>query len=620
MIRVSAPLSNAKVAIQVLYDINNKFNSSIQTLYNINNKFNSAIRVLSDVNNFINTCKSILSNINNKINTKKLVLNNINNDVRFIRSWQVPGDAGFQSRGKEYIKVYIGGVEQTDVDVDSININKSLNSAHTAFFELGRAYDASKPAMEALVLIKYDNWTLYRGYIVSINPSDKPDTITINCNDEYWLENRTKKYFFVGHKPTDNKEKYYNTIQTALSTECGLSVDVGNFVPQTINNFGVGEADTVSSLIQATGNYGFYYDVSGTKILWRAGEGSVIDLEAQSLGTNIGLYQIIVHKIRDTIEGLINKLRVQMGEKVIRSFNNEGGSRTYTGYRYRHFSVYLHADWYSRYEVLSKNSSTGYGWDNHKPEDDDLYKDVFKKYTIPYLDRTLSSWSDRRPPILEVYNPGGWWGGIYSGRPKTVLDEGFTIDYENRIVTLNEPQYLWRVDKYNRFISIRAPLLKLTLWKKDYYTHTEDPSDDPETDVSNPLMFFTDKMGSYSTTIMNDLDLSSLTIQEGGDYYDENNEFQHVPSWDDTEFAGDYADWQLSKTCDRKISGTINITLDAACFYDIDLRKRIMINNVLSSSCNITSIRYNISTFTVTLQIENSRNYKRTISLQSRGE
>jgi len=116
------------------------------------------------------------------------------------------------------------------------------------------------------------------------------------------------------------------------------------------------------------------------------------------------------------------------------------------------------------------------------------------------------------------------------------------------------------------------------------------------------------------------LELTSLSIQEGLVYNDtEGNEIV-IPSWDDTDFAKDFADWELSKVCDEKISGSIDITLDTFLFYGIDLSKRIMIDGVIDSPLNITSISINTSTFIVTLKLETIRNYERTVSLQSRGE
>jgi len=609
-------LSNSKIVIEILYNINQKINSALEVLSNINNKINTSIREILDINNFINTCKRTLSDISNDIRTHGSTLKNINNDFRYIAAWQIAGSAGTQSLGKTYIRVYFNSIEQTDIDVDSINISKNLSSAHTATFDLGRAYDSTKPTMEAAVQIKYNNWILFSGYITSISPAEDPEKIRINCQDEYWKQNKSNVYYHVGHKPTDDKELYYETISEALSAQHGVSFGIGNFTPQVLDNFAVGKSDAISNLIRESGNYEWFYDVDGTKKLWSAGEGSSIELERQTLGQNIHLYNVINHSFDESVDNLVNKYRVQMGDKVTRKFNDTGGTRTYTGYHYSAFESFLHPAWDSSYEVLSRNSYDGYGWDYPDPDDATEYAAVFKKYEIPYLDSELSSWSDRYPPYIEVYGPSGFIYGYPIGR----ITDGFTIDYENKLVIFSEPTYIFYWNSAGEPAGIRTPALKLHIFKKNYYTYTLNPSDNPETDISNPMMFFTDKMGDYADTIIKDLNLSTLSIQEGGTFIDNEGNEILVPSWDDTAFALDYANWQLSKTCDKEIRGTITITLDTLCFYNIDLSKRIYINGITEDTMNITAINYNLSNFTVSVTLENSRHYNRSQSLQSHGE
>jgi len=610
------------------YDISNDFRISGAELDDIDNDFRMVgtfvradiindfrmietpptITVTDDIYNLFNMVGSILNDVTNDIRTQKEEINDITNDFRMIAAWQIPGDVGFESLGKEYIKVYIDDVEQTDVDVNSVVINKELNSAHIASFDLGRAYDSTKPDTKATVEIKYNEWTIYKGYVVNISPADSPESIRINCNDKYWLRNRTKKYFHVGHKPQDDQELYYDTPKLALSTECDFSVAIGNFVPETIDCFGQGESDCISSLIQESGNYGWFYKEDETKKLWEGGKGSIVNISPQTLGTNINLHQIIRHQFDDAISGIVNKFRVQMGEKIVRTFDDDGGAKTYSGYRYSNYNTFAEPAWDSNFENT-------YGSINDTVSKNDMYV----KYRLPYLDSQLESWTDRYPPKIELYNPGGR-SYISFGRVIGELTEGFTIDYENGLLILDAPLFNYNVDGDGNVISVRRPNIKLYLFKKIYYSFTASPSEDPETDVSNPLMFFTDKMGSYSDTIIENLELTSLSIQEGLVYNDtEGNEIV-IPSWDDTDFAKDFADWELSKVCDEKISGSIDITLDTFLFYGIDLSKRIMIDGVIDSPLNITSISINTSTFIVTLKLETIRNYERTVSLQSRGE
>jgi hypothetical protein len=498
-----------------------------------------------------------------------------------------------------------------------------LDDTHTASFDLGRVYDSSKPDMEALVEIKYNDWVIYKGYIVNISPTDSPESIRINCNDKYWLRNRTKKYFHVGHKPQDDKDLYYNTIKEALSTECDFTVDIGDFIPKTIDCFGEGESNCISSLVQSAGNYAWFYKEDETKKLWEGGKGSIVNIDPQKLGTNLNLHQVIRHQFKDDIEGIINKFRVQMGEKTIRTFDSDGGTKDYAGYTYRSYIGYAQPEWTGSFE-------SAYG---STPVDSEGNKDVFVKYSLPQLDSDLESYTDRFPPKVELYQPGSHPYGFSSGE----MTEGFTIDYKNKLLIFDKPIFAYTLDANGDVAVVRRPGVKLLLWKKTYYSFTSTPSEDPETDVSNPLMFFTDKMGTYPTTIIGDLELTDLSIQEGYTYYwwrapgyEKGVHYpfpggikeveEHVPSWDDTEFAKDYANWELSKVCDKKVSGSIDITLDTFLFYCIDLSKRIMIDSVIDNPLNITSITINTNTFIVTLNLESIREYKRTVSLQSRGE
>jgi len=386
-------------------DILAKVNFVQPIITNINNNFISVIKIIKNVNHYFNMALLQILNINNDIRIHKSELFNINHDIRFIHSWQKSASFGFQSLGKTYIKVYINNIEQIDVNIDSIDIYKNLDSTHTASFNLARQYDSTKPVMESEVEIKYHIWTLYKGYITLISPTGSPEAIKINCQDEFWKQNKTNTYFQVGHKPADNKELYYNTIQEALNTELSINFGIGNFIPQTINCFSVGKSDSISTLIQECGNYSYFYDIDKLPKLRIAGEGSIVNIERQELNKNIGLYQLLEHEFNEDISSIVNKFRVQMGEKVSRRFNNTEGSKNYIRLN-RYYEAYAVPDWNSDMEVLAKDSGDGEGYDKHNPGNDFLYKDVFKKYNLPYLDPELESYTDYRKPEIIVISSG----------------------------------------------------------------------------------------------------------------------------------------------------------------------------------------------------------------------
>ncbi len=594
------------------------------------------------LNRFSMSYEGDLVDIDNRIRMAHEPTYDITNDFRMLHSWQVPGDAGFQSLGKEYIKVYINGSADDDVDINSVTITKSLNVSHIASFNIGRPYDTiNKPTIEHEVEIRYygENWTnyclLYKGYITEIVPGDSPESIRINCQDKYWLRNREQKYFFVGHNPQDDRELYYNTISAGLSA-CGASFGIGEFIPQTMNLFGRGESETITSLVENSGNYAWFYDVDGSKKLWTAGQGSIINLERQELDKNIGLYQVLKHFFSESVTNIINKLRVTMGDRVIRRFNDYGGNKEYSGARYFSWVGHPTPKWDSTYERVAtvdyepptEDVPAGVGTSGvfrHNKEENGNYQDVYVKYKLPGLNFAWESWSDRFKPQIKIESPfpSGWKSPIPFGR---VITEGFTIDYLAGEIVFNQRVYLYKEDTEGKITDIKTPIINVFLYKKEYYSETDDPSDNPQNsgDITSPLVFITDKMGTYTETIWDSLQLTGLGIQVGGwrvtGYDDDDNPIEELtPSWNDTAFAQDLADWQLSDTADKKIKGSIDLTIDAVCYYGIDLTKRIMIDNVLEDSLNIQSISYNLSNFTVTIELENERYYKRSVSLQSRG-
>jgi len=576
----------------------------------------------SHLNNYFSMFKQITEDLENDVRTLGLNIEDLKNDVRFLQSWQKPGDAGFQSLGKEYVKVYIDSVEEINVDIDTLSIVQNLGTAHTASFILGLAYDStSKPTVDSEIEIKYNIWTLFKGYIVSLAPGDSPDNVLVNCRDEYWKQNRTNKYFRVGHQPQDNTELYYNTIAGALSSELSWSPGIGNFVPENIDCFGMGSSDCITSLITQCGNYDWFYHVnknSGTisKKLQIDGSGDIINIERQSIGKNIKLYQLIKHQIYESIENIVNKFRVQMGNFTTRIFNSTGGKKEWSSWEYKTHLITLTPGWSPLYENMGVLS--------HSVESNANYKDVFIKYNIPIPKAIWEEWSDTFPPQLYITVPfGGLWK--LSTGAQELLNSGFTVDYGNASIFFNQRVYMYQADEdTGELTDIRAPLVQVFIAKKKYYSSTDSPSTNPETTISNPLMFFTDKMGSYSDTIMKNLELSQFSIQSGGWYQsgvtDEGHViYSYIPSWNDTVFAKDFANWQLSKNCDKKINGTIELTIDTICFYDIDLSNRIMINGVLENALNIKTINYSFGSWMATITLQNGREYQRTASLPSHG-
>ena len=637
--------SDIRIVKQELKDLSNKISTTKGEVKDLNNDFRSCIEVIKNINNAFSMVKATISDINNDIRTKALSRNDIKNDFRMISAWQQPpaGAVGFQSAGKKEVKVYIDDVDQTDANIDSISITRILNGASTASFDLGRAYDDTKPSQKSVVTIKYKDLKLYEGYITDITPTDSPEAIKISCQDEYWELNKDKKYFFVGRKPEDSEDYYFETINDAL-TDLGLSTDIGNFVPQSMDEYGQGHSEAITDLVSNTGNFAWYIDPNGNKVLHKEGKGNIINLEAQSLGTNLGLYQVIRHSLSESIADIINKYRVQMGAKTIRkstdSYNqddayglgNNSNEHTWLSF----YSGFAEPVWDSSLEDLANASVTGYGFDYQDPNEE--YKDVFRKFKLPGLSSKRASWSNLIPPVIKTYTGSSYWG-----EDVHFTTEGFTIDYQGLveyesiggetsyyitpIITFSEPQCEYILNNDGEVTSLKRKQIRLYLTQEKRTTYNSpdnpaiNPDDEPTEDTdNNPLMFYTEKMGTYPETIIGTLNLSNFSIQEGFTNVNPlTGEVTYVPSWDDTEFAKEYANWQLSKTCDIKTQGSIDVTIDAYLYYGIDLNKRIKINNVVDP-INIKSITLNFSSFTATINVESCREYKRTENYEYKGE
>ena len=617
--------------IQEIDDVDNKINISAQIIEDVDNKFSTVKEELDDILQKINTAElelddvrmafhsaylADLSDVDNKINTRARSLNDITNDFRMRLSWQVAGDLGIQSLGKEYLKVYFDNVEITDVDIDSIKISKKTGTSHTSNFDLERAYDDTRPDLEATVLIKYNDIIIYKGYITSIAPTDTPEKIQINCKDKYWLDNRNKVWFDIGHQPSDDAELYYYTISEGLSS-LGIGFGIGTFIPQAMGLFGTGRSDAISAMVQNCGNFDWYYDENDNKRLWTANGGSIINIEPQELDSNLELYQVLSHDMTESAEDVENKLRVQMGDQIIRHPGSQGETRTYTSRIIGVSRVRAVPMWSSGQEIFSRNA--GKGFDYH-PESS-AYADVFKKFKI--INPTLDSWTDYKPPVVEITRPFGAGISVPSAKDG-VLKEGFSVDFKEGILTLSDPLYYWTTDSSGKIKKLYSPIVTLIVYRQTYVTRTETDADTPEIDITNDLMFFTDKIGTYPTTILGTLNLTGLSIQNGGTYSSHTSDstlvYDSTPSWNDTNFAHDMAYWKLSETADKKLEGKIKITLDASIFYGITLNKRIMVDGMLDSPLNITSLTYNMNDFTVDIEVESFRYFQRTVSIPSHGE
>jgi len=624
--------SDAQIVNRITWQVFSHANIRVNAVHKINNKVSFLTSISNKVNNYFSMFAITVKKCNNTFAMRAQGLYKCRNDFRMLLPHQIvtpPAPPStppsglphtptplplpvYQSFGKTYIHVYIDSVEQTDVDVDSITITKELNNAHTASLLLARPYDADLPDIESLIEIKYNTWTLYRGYITIITPTDNPECVRLECKDEMWKQNKNRVYFLVGHKPktSPTAQTFYKTISDALSA-LGIG-GIGNFIPQTINAWGKGKSEAVTELVTSAGNFNWFYDVNGSPVIETDGAGSVISLEAQDFDTQLNLHQVLNQSFKYDASSVINVFRVQMGNYVDR-----GGNQQFAGGDYATFTFDVTPTWDASKEILADGDHVYYDF-RYPPKNDTSFEDVHRKFqlydleTDPTATNSALHWTDRYAPVVSIepamFNYNNNIGnniGI-----SEVITEGYTIDYKNKTITFNKPVYQFATDAYGQIISIKSARISVMMIAEYLF---------PQLTVGSPLSFDTPKMGDYPTTYNGDIALSGLNIQVGKFYMGEDKLLHYIPAWNDTAFARDLAMFQLSKICNEKIDGTIDLTLDAVCTYDIDLSKQIVIPGIMETALNIRSMSYRLSDFQVTLHLDRGYNYQRSVSLQSRG-
>jgi hypothetical protein len=411
----------------------------------------------------------------------------------------------------------------------------------------------------------------------------------------------------------------------------GITTNIGNFIP-TNSSYTGEKANVISSLIQDCGNFGWFITPFGIKTLWRAEEGDIVNLERQTIGRNLTIYQVLNHNINESsAANIVNKYKVIMGDDVVPGYNNE--------FRFA---------WVDQ-EYIQYNQE----WiDKYRPEKG-MFSENQRKYisSIQWLDRRTENDGEAYETYIQVPNVGNNF--------KITVPSGFKPGYPLKY----EPGLILKCNWQGECNYITVPAFGIS---------TEAGVLSENTEVSYSYGRWVDRggiypdarrertfeitMGDYPTIIKKDLVLSDLNVQYGYNYtvyeghnyswYEEFCELPRitpdvdpggpkkttnrtwgsissksfkVPSWNDLTYATDIAKWKLSQTCDIKKAGSIQITMDCADFYNISLEKRINISGVTDQSLNIISIDYDVGSYTVTLTLESFRAYKRIVSIPVHG-
>lgn len=618
---------------ETIIDINNTFSDRISKLTNIHNiyrltleeeiniinNYRNRLEVVSDISNKFHFGNFTISDIINKFHSKKLVFSNIQNKFRMRASYQIPGIAGVQPLGKEYFTVKIDDIDITEslkVDIDSLRWKEILNAPATANFTLALPYDSEdKPDIDSTVEILFNDKRKFYGYIKTISETSEPEGIHIYAEGEYKNINEEIVNFYIGRKPNEDvSETYYTTYKQALEA-LGASFDIGNFVPVTESHLDSFKADTISKIISDCGNFAWFIKPDGTKKLWRGGKGNIISLEPQSIGENLDIYQIIQHDIQENDSEQIDKIKVIMGDDIKIGYDN-----TYRDVRV--WTAFVRKD----------------------PRDAEIYD----------IDYTPGA------GVKQAYDPNNWQRA-----------QGNTLIYNSE----NQESTEAVIDGWNVIIppgygtppqvALQFPLIP----SPEFYFYSLGNESAGE-DIMRVINFIRawNRGGFYpegkkehifyvgSGDRVKTLDLSNLNRQYGTNYtqildiYPYNfraiflpitwDDWQpgdsgslyalipglhiesgyklrkvYIPSWNDTSYAEDIANFEYAKFKDTKQTGEIQLTIDCADFYELDLSKRIQASEILDSPANIKSIEYNARTYLVTIEIESNNEYKRSVSL-----
>lgn len=416
---------------QALYSIKQDFRWNLAGLKDIGNTLYMVWQFVRDMENRINFIKSIISNISNGLRTHKEVCNSISNRFRMILSWQKGAIIPFISLGKEYIKVYIGGAEQTDVDIDSINIGKRYNAASEARFTLLRAYDGTKPSVDSTISITYNNYTLYNGYITSITPTDNPDTMAIGCQDEFYKTTQEAVAVKVGRESLyEGRTIYSHTIAESL-TALGINFGIGSFLPE-YELKETTKSEAITSLVSLCGNYAWYYEGSNPTLV-TLGNGNIIDLETQELGTNLNLYQVLNYNITEDTTNICNCLLVNTGGIVRANLNsllNNSNLKTYSNDVWKPITVTKSGNLIPTPGVPDPQTSSVSGTLTHKWEvENEAGANIDKKSA------KIDGYNIKQDADAWKYAPV--WTRYYFGKMNTKTEE---------VISLHKPYSIFDVD------------------------------------------------------------------------------------------------------------------------------------------------------------------------------
>ena len=555
-------------------------------LLNINNKFSMFFQSQSDIPNKFVFRKNYFKNINNKFELRKLNLYNIQNDFRMFTPEMILPEVGIQALGKTYFKIKINSIDITDllyVNIDSLRFKEVLNDASEADFNLILPYDStSKPILGQIVEVLFNNKRKFYGYITSITKNDNPESISIHAEGEYDKLNKELVNFYIGRKENEEiTETYYTTYKDALSA-LGLTTTIGNFVPTLESYIESGKIDAISAILSKCGSFGFFIKADGSKNIPQGGKGSIVYLDRQELGQNLSIYNILSHNFTESELEKIDKVKVIMGDSIVVGYDS-----TFRDVRlYNFFKEKAEDDPTVYHHTYFKDA----GWIDGRKSSDNVSKIVVWNewsITVPAGYHGFEFYGEF---IIEPTPPG-----VYTFQTSAYADEN--------IQNVNSLLYFYNYGEV-KAERRKSNLFYVGIGDKERILNLSNLNCQIG---ANYRVISSITPNSYQMTIKsNEIVFLYIFIKDS---------WIRIPSWDDTLYATDLADWEYSKYKDTKIMGNISITIDCADLYDIDLSKRIMIPGILDNPLNIKSIEYDAGNYVVNLTLESENYFERTVSI-----
>jgi len=325
------------------YVTQNDINVDIRTVstHTVLRDINCDIRCLSyrelyDINCDIRVNSSVIfSDINCDIRVKvdPLKTYDISCDIRVSGA----GDTGPIPVGLEGFRVYLDEAEITDVQIDSLQYEWTINETPaTASFRIARKSDDFNETLDEIsqaiinntpIQIKFNDKLHWYGVISYIEVAQSEEYVIIHCLDR---KNKIQEQLYNGSCGRKWEEDGSIVSGTYLSTGSFLSYILNSLVSSNIilsysgnpggiiqeysETEGASAGNMITELLDLSGNFYWTVEPDGNLSILRSSKGTTKALPSQTITKQIHLYDILDYNIKlNDRSNLITSLRVEIG-------------------------------------------------------------------------------------------------------------------------------------------------------------------------------------------------------------------------------------------------------------------------------------------------------------------